>query len=102
MTQSPSRPSPAAPSATPRRTPLSSMAQPSVMRPRTSLDRARARLSVLMPVYNEQATIETIVNYVHGAPIAPIQLELVVVDDCSTDGSREVLQRLQAEGRIHK
>ena len=91
-----------APTASTRRTPSSSVAQPSVMRPRTSLDRAKVRLSVLMPVFNEQATIETIVNYVHTAPIAPIQLELVVVDDYSTDGSREVLQRLHAEGRIHK
>jgi glycosyltransferase involved in cell wall biosynthesis len=72
------------------------------MRPRTLLDRASVRLSVLMPVYNEQATIETIVDYVHAAPIAPIALELVVVDDYSTDGSRELLQRLHAEGRIQK
>jgi glycosyltransferase involved in cell wall biosynthesis len=74
----------------------------SVMRPRTPLDRSRIRLSVLMPVFNEQATIESIINYVHAAPIAPIKIELVVVDDYSTDGSREVLQRLHAEGRIHK
>jgi glycosyltransferase involved in cell wall biosynthesis len=72
------------------------------MRPRTSLDRSRVRLSVLMPVYNEQATIETIIDYVHAAPIAPIKLELVVVDDYSTDGSREVLQRLHAAGKIQK
>jgi glycosyltransferase involved in cell wall biosynthesis len=70
--------------------------------PRTPLDRRTLRLSVLMPVYNEHATVESIIDYVHKAPIAPIQIELVVVDDFSRDGSREVLQRLHAEGRIHK
>jgi glycosyltransferase involved in cell wall biosynthesis len=74
----------------------------SVMRPRTPLDRKAVSLSVLMPVFNEQATIEAIINYVHAAPIAPIRIELVVVDDYSTDGSREVLQRLHADGKIHK
>ena len=72
------------------------------MRPRTPLDRTRLKLSVLMPVYNEHATIETIIDYVHKAPIDPIKLEIVVVDDYSTDGSREILQRLRDTGRIHK
>ena len=84
-----------------RRTPMGS-AQMSVMRPRTPLDRNKLRLSVLMPVYDECATIEAMVDYVHKAPIAPIQLELVVVDDFSNDGSREILERLHAAGRIHK
>ena len=53
-----------------------------------------------MPVYNEHATLESIIDYVHKAPTAPIQLELVVVDDCSTDGSRELLQKLHSQGRI--
>ena len=81
---------------------MSSVAQPSVMRPRTPLDRAKLRLSVLMPVYNEHATIEAMIDYVHSAPIAPIKLEIVVVDDYSSDGSREILERLHAAGRIHK
>ena len=62
--------------------------------PRTPLDRKKMRLSVLMPVYNEHATVESIIDYVHRAPISPVQIELVVVDDFSTDGSREVLKRL--------
>jgi glycosyltransferase involved in cell wall biosynthesis len=66
------------------------------------MDRSKLTLSVLIPVYNEHATIESIIDYVHKAPIAPIKLELVVVDDYSTDGSREILQRLFDAGRIHK
>ena len=69
---------------------------------RTPLEAKRATLSVLMPVFNERDTIESIVAQVLKAPIAPIRLELVVVDDCSSDGSSDVLQRLYADGRIHK
>ena len=69
---------------------------------RTPLEPKTSTLSVLMPVYNERETIESIVAQVLAAPIAPIRLELVVVDDCSSDGSRDVLQRLHDAGRIHK
>jgi glycosyltransferase involved in cell wall biosynthesis len=55
-----------------------------------------------MPVYNEHDTVEAIVRQVQAAPIAPLRLELIAVDDCSTDGTRDVLQRLHAEGRVHK
>jgi glycosyltransferase involved in cell wall biosynthesis len=69
---------------------------------RTPLQTARATLSVLMPVFNERQTIESIIDLVHRAPIAPIRIELVVVDDYSTDGTRDILQRLHAAGKIHK
>jgi glycosyltransferase involved in cell wall biosynthesis len=51
-------------------------------------------LSVVMPVFNESATIEEIVRRVVAVPI---RTQLIVVDDCSTDGSRETLVRLQPE-----
>ena len=69
---------------------------------RTPLSAPQATLSVLMPVYNERDTIASIIDAVHAAPIKPLRLELVVVDDFSTDGSRDVLQQLQADGRIHR
>ncbi|HUF98720.1 MAG TPA: glycosyltransferase family 2 protein [Ilumatobacter sp.] len=47
-----------------------------------------ACLSVVMPCYNELATIEAIVGAVLAAPLVG---ELVIVDDCSTDGTRDVL-----------
>jgi glycosyltransferase involved in cell wall biosynthesis len=48
-------------------------------------------LSVVMPVYNERATVEEIVDRVLAVPL---RIELVAVDDASTDGSRELLQQL--------
>ncbi len=55
-------------------------------------------LSVLMPVYNERRTLRTIVGRVLASPIS-IPFELVAVDDCSTDGSREILRELAAKDR---
>ena len=48
-------------------------------------------LSVVMPVYNERDTIEEIIRRVLAVPL---RIELVVIDDASTDGTREILQRL--------
>ncbi len=57
-------------------------------------------LSVLMPVYNEVRTLERIVEAVLAAPI-DLEIEIVAVDDGSTDGSRELLRDLAArDGRI--
>ena len=49
-------------------------------------------LSVVMPVFNEAGTVEDIVSRVLAVPL---RIELIVVDDCSTDGTREALERLR-------
>ena len=51
-------------------------------------------LSVVMPAFNEKDTIEEIIRRVLTVPV---RTQLVVVDDASTDGTRDILQRLQPE-----
>jgi glycosyltransferase involved in cell wall biosynthesis len=51
-------------------------------------------LSVVMPVFNERATIEEIIGRVLAVPL---RIELIVVDDCSNDGTRDILSALQAK-----
>ena len=53
-------------------------------------------LSVVIPCYNEKATIGRILEAVAGSPIE--NQEIIVVDDCSTDGTRELLQNDLRDG----
>jgi glycosyltransferase involved in cell wall biosynthesis len=50
------------------------------------------KLSVIMPVYNERTTLREVVQRVLAVPI---KIELICVDDGSSDGSREILAELQ-------
>ena len=52
------------------------------------------KLSILMPVYNEESTLEEITRRVMALPI---EKELIFVDDCSTDLTREILQQYEGQ-----
>ncbi len=51
------------------------------------------KVSIVIPCYNERETIEQIVQAVWDAPVA--DKEIIVVDDCSTDGTRTALERVR-------
>lgn len=48
------------------------------------------KLSIVIPCYNEKRTLEQLINAVRQAPVG--DKEIIVVDDCSTDGTREALK----------
>jgi glycosyltransferase involved in cell wall biosynthesis len=56
-------------------------------------DHALRTLSVLIPIYNERFTLRRLIQRVLAAEV-PLDVEIVAVDDCSTDGSWEILQEL--------
>jgi glycosyltransferase involved in cell wall biosynthesis len=51
------------------------------------------KLSVVIPAYNEKATIEEILRRVADVQIPK---EIIVIDDCSTDGTRQILEQMAA------
>lgn len=55
------------------------------------------KLSILIPVFNEAKTIVAVLEMVSKAPACGLDKELIVVDDGSTDGSREILRELDAD-----
>jgi glycosyltransferase involved in cell wall biosynthesis len=62
-----------------------------------SPETAPMRLSVVIAAYNEERTIETIVDRVRAVPL---DIEIVAVNDASTDGTGALLDALRADGRI--
>jgi len=53
------------------------------------------KVSVVIPVYNERQWVRELVQRVQQVPIPK---EIILVDDCSTDGTRDILKELEAEG----
>lgn len=59
--------------------------------------RSALRLSVIMPVFNERASVAASIRRLHEVGL---DIELICVDDGSTDGTRDVLAKLRDEGLI--
>jgi len=59
------------------------------------------RLTVVIPAFNEVKTIERVLERVRAAPLPDgVDLEIVVVDDASTDGTQAKLEELAASGEV--
>jgi len=58
------------------------------------------KLSIIMPVYNERETLREILSQVRAVDLAGVDKEIVVVDDASTDGSRDILAEEAAGGDL--
>lgn len=58
------------------------------------------KLSIIIPVYNEEKTLRRIISAIENVELS-LEKEMILVDDCSTDGSREILCHISksVEGR---
>src|SRR4051794_25339803 len=52
------------------------------------------KLSIVIPCYNEKATIKQILAEVNKVELGTTQKEIIIVDDFSTDGTRDEIQKL--------
>lgn len=59
-----------------------------------------SKLSIIIPIYNEKNTILKLLSRVEKVNISPMKKEIIIVDDCSTDGSKEVLKKLENRYRV--
>lgn len=58
------------------------------------------KLSVIIPVYNEKGTILEILKKVKAADLGAVEKEIVIVDDFSSDGTRDILKNLGSDYKI--
>jgi glycosyltransferase involved in cell wall biosynthesis len=58
------------------------------------------KLSIVVPAYNEQRTIRTIVDRIQAVDIGPLDREIVIVDDGSKDGTRDIIQQLDGRNGV--
>ena len=58
------------------------------------------KLSVIVPAYNEEETIDEIIKRVRAVDLGDVDLEMVIVDDASTDGTPERLKTYRGEAGI--
>jgi glycosyltransferase involved in cell wall biosynthesis len=54
-------------------------------------------ISIIMPVFNERETLLKVLEAVRGSKTAGLEKEIILVDDCSTDGTRGILKDLKIE-----
>ena len=52
-------------------------------------------LSVIIPCYNEEKTVEELINRVSSVKIENLNFEIIAIDDCSTDSTLQILKRLK-------
>ena len=56
-------------------------------------------VSVVVPAYNEAETVEAALRRVRSVPL---RLEIIVVNDASTDGTRDILEKLATDGLVNR
>jgi SAM-dependent methyltransferase len=83
-----------------RRKPLQVVASGMVMLARSAPARQRRKLSIIMPVYNEAKTFQTAFERTLAKEIDGLDIEIVVVESHSSDGTRELVEKYRDHPRV--
>ena len=58
------------------------------------------KISIVIPVYNEKDTLKLLLEKVEQANFSGLEKEIIMVDDCSTDGTTEILKELSSKYKV--
>lgn len=58
------------------------------------------KLSIVIPIYNEKNTLEEIISRVEKADVGKMEKEIILIDDCSTDGTQKILKKLENKHKV--
>ena len=58
------------------------------------------KLSIVIPVFNEAKTLPLLLEKIEAVFLDDIEKEILIIDDASTDGTREILENLKDKYRI--
>lgn len=59
------------------------------------------KISIVIPVYNEEKTLEKIISAVEQADTFHLEKEIILVNDCSRDTSAEILKKFEEKHKVH-
>ena len=59
------------------------------------------KISIVIPVYNEAETLELILQKVEATAFCDLEKEIILIDDASTDGSRELLNKFEEKYKVY-
>ena len=59
------------------------------------------KISIIIPVYDEEKTLENLISAVENADTFHLEKEIILVNDCSRDKSKEILEKYKGKHKVH-